>query len=136
MYDILKLNGMLVPELTAVAATLGLTKYENLAKKDLIYRILDQQAINEARNSVANRQERPERNEKNTRPENNGRGARNAPNTKRPDIKNTLEQVPLVTDVPNDRDRPIVKMQQPKPIEPIEPIAALPADTSPELSWF
>lgn len=45
MYDILQLNDMLVPELRDLAEKLGLEKYKRLNKKDLIYRILDAQAV-------------------------------------------------------------------------------------------
>lgn len=45
MLDILQLNDMLVPELKALAEKLELKKYKSLSKQDLIYRILDQQAL-------------------------------------------------------------------------------------------
>ena len=45
MYDILQLNDMLVPELKEIAQRLGIKGYHRLTKKDLIYKILDQQAF-------------------------------------------------------------------------------------------
>jgi len=45
MYDILELNEMLLPELKTIAKSLGVKKTEVMKKQDLIYRILDQQAI-------------------------------------------------------------------------------------------
>ena len=45
MYDILQLNEMLVPELKELAETLGLKAYKKLSKQDLVYKILDEQAI-------------------------------------------------------------------------------------------
>ncbi|MBR9919698.1 MAG: transcription termination factor Rho [Bacteroidetes bacterium] len=45
MYDILQLNDMLVPELREVAESLGIKGYKRLNKQDLIYKILDFQAI-------------------------------------------------------------------------------------------
>jgi transcription termination factor Rho len=45
MYDILQLNEMLVPELRDLAEKIGLKSYKRLSKQDLIYKILDQQAI-------------------------------------------------------------------------------------------
>lgn len=45
MYDILQLNEMLVPELRDVAEKLKVKNHEKLTKQDLIYKILDQQAI-------------------------------------------------------------------------------------------
>lgn len=48
MYDILQLNDMLVPELRDVAEQLGVPNSKKLSKQDLIYRILDQQALNKS----------------------------------------------------------------------------------------
>ena len=45
MYDILELNKKLVPELKDIAKNLNIKKIETLRKQDLIYKILDQQAI-------------------------------------------------------------------------------------------
>ncbi|MGK0387296.1 MAG: transcription termination factor Rho [Maribacter sp.] len=45
MYDILQLHDMLVPELRQIAETLEVKGYKRLNKQDLIYKILDQQAI-------------------------------------------------------------------------------------------
>jgi transcription termination factor Rho len=46
MYDILELNAKLVGELREIANKLNITKAEVLKKQDLIYRILDEQALN------------------------------------------------------------------------------------------
>ncbi len=45
MYDILQLNDMLVSELRDIADKLGVENAKKLSKPDLIYKILDQQAI-------------------------------------------------------------------------------------------
>ena len=45
MLDILQLNDMLVPELREKAEELGLKSYKKLTKQELIYRILDEQAV-------------------------------------------------------------------------------------------
>ncbi len=45
MYDILQLNDMLVPELKELAENLGLKGYKRLNKQELIYKILDEQAL-------------------------------------------------------------------------------------------
>ena len=52
MYDILELSKKLVPELRDIAKELKIKKAESLKKQDLIYKILDQQAI-EATDSLA-----------------------------------------------------------------------------------
>lgn len=46
MYDIIELNGMKVPELQETAEKLKITNYKTLKKQDLIYKILDEQAVN------------------------------------------------------------------------------------------
>lgn len=46
MYDILELNKKLVSDLREIAKDLQIKKVESLKKQDLIYKILDQQAIN------------------------------------------------------------------------------------------
>ncbi len=45
MYDILQLNDMLVPELLDIAEQLKIPNAKKLTKQDLVYRILDNQAI-------------------------------------------------------------------------------------------
>ncbi len=45
MYDIIELNGKSLPELQEIAKALGIPKFEKLIKQDLIYKILDQQAL-------------------------------------------------------------------------------------------
>ncbi len=45
MYDILELSNKLLPELRDIARDLKIKKTESLKKQDLIYKILDQQAI-------------------------------------------------------------------------------------------
>ncbi len=45
MFDILQLNDMLVPELRELAEQLGLKNYKRLNKQELIYKILDHQAV-------------------------------------------------------------------------------------------
>src|ERR1044071_8156027 len=45
MYDILQLNDMLVPELLDIAEQLKIPNAKKLSKQDLVYKILDGQAI-------------------------------------------------------------------------------------------
>ena len=47
MYDILELSKKLLPELKDIAKELKIKKPESLKKQDLIYKILDQQALEE-----------------------------------------------------------------------------------------
>ena len=45
MYDILQLNDMLVPELLDLAEELKIPNSKKLDKQELIYKILDKQAV-------------------------------------------------------------------------------------------
>ena len=52
MYDIIELNGKVVSELKEIARELNIPKYEKLLKQDLIYKILDQQALNPSNDTI------------------------------------------------------------------------------------
>ena len=45
MYDILQLNDMLVPELLDIAEQQRISNAKKLEKQELIYKILDKQAV-------------------------------------------------------------------------------------------
>jgi len=62
MYDILQLNDMLVPELLDIAEQLDISNAKKLDKQELIYKILDKQAIaGAAGNSKAEVEDKPRR---------------------------------------------------------------------------
>ncbi len=46
MFDIIQLNEKLLPELKEIAKKLDIDNFENLKKQDLVYKILDHQALN------------------------------------------------------------------------------------------
>lgn len=53
MYDILELNDKLVSELKEIARLMKIENYDELRKQELVYKILDQQALNpQATNSI------------------------------------------------------------------------------------
>src|SRR6185503_19066937 len=54
MYDILQLNDMLVPELLDIAEQLKIPGAKKLGKQDLVYKILDSQAIAGSKGAKAN----------------------------------------------------------------------------------
>ncbi len=68
MYDILELNKKLLPELREIAKELNIKRVESLKKQDLVYKILDTQAIKEAekkeRNTTAGDQNKDEKGSK------------------------------------------------------------------------
>jgi transcription termination factor Rho len=58
MYDILELNKKLVSELREIAKELNIKKADTLRKQDLIYKILDQQAISATESIKVNKENR------------------------------------------------------------------------------
>ena len=61
MYDILQLNDMLVPELQDIAEQLNIHNYKKLEKQDLVYKILDKQAIMNAATKNEEEEGKPKR---------------------------------------------------------------------------
>lgn len=63
MYNIIQLNDKDLSELQQIAKELGLKKTDSLKKEELVYRILDEQAIVGATKKVAAQQNNEERKE-------------------------------------------------------------------------
>ncbi len=61
MYDILQLNDMLVPELLDIAEQLKIPNSKKLDKQELVYKILDSQAIAGSKGSAASPEEKGKR---------------------------------------------------------------------------
>jgi transcription termination factor Rho len=61
MYDILQLNDMLVPELLDIAEQLKIPNAKKLDKQDLVYKILDKQAVSASEKKTTSGEERPKR---------------------------------------------------------------------------
>lgn len=61
MYTISELNSMNQSELKSIAESMGISKIDDLSQDDLIYTILDQQAIDSSKASAANLPERKKR---------------------------------------------------------------------------
>jgi transcription termination factor Rho len=88
MYDILELSQMLLPELREIAKELKIKRAESLKKQDLVYKILDQQAIEATENK--NEQEK----ETDTiRPMNNKNNQENDPGQRRGRRPRTIKTV-------------------------------------------
>ncbi len=73
MYDILQLNDMLVPELKELAEKIELTGYKRLNKQELIYKILDHQALSESEDNDDDNDENDDRDEERDAPRSRGR---------------------------------------------------------------
>src|SRR4030042_133743 len=59
MYDILELSKKLLPELREIAKELKIKRAESLKKQDLVYKILDQQALEATEKIIPARKEHP-----------------------------------------------------------------------------
>ncbi len=110
MYDILELNKKLVSELRDIAKQLKIKRVDSLRKQDLIYKILDQQAISatEGKKETSNRSETKQKSEGKTpqQPE--------SPTKKRPGRrrKTIEEKKPEKVEVNNKKDININSSEQ------------------------
>jgi transcription termination factor Rho len=64
MYDIIELNGMKVTELQETAEKLNIKNFKSLKKQELIYKILDEQAVNPIKVKEEPKKEEPKKEEK------------------------------------------------------------------------
>jgi len=107
MYDILELSKMLLPELREIAKELNIKKAETLKKQDLVYKILDQQAVDATDKKSAMRPQdngfnRPSERVNQDRDPGQRRGKR--PRTNKPLFSRSPESVISVS--PDDLKRP------------------------------
>lgn len=107
MYDILELSKKLLPELKDIAKELKIKKAESLKKQDLIYKILDQQAIEateiktplktETEQTVSSTDETASSNESNGQDSDAALRRGKRPRTLTPVVKRTVESVMSVS---------------------------------------
>jgi transcription termination factor Rho len=102
MYDILQLNDMLLPELLDVAEQLNITNVKKLEKQDLIYKILDQQAIKE---SAATTDEKPIK-----------KARARKPVTVKTSTANGTEEAEVVQEAPTQLQEVPVHVEEVKPV--------------------
>ncbi|MCB2220584.1 MAG: transcription termination factor Rho [Bacteroidetes bacterium] len=107
MYDIIELNNKLVAELKEIAKELNIEKYEGLKKQDLIYKILDQQALAPAKDESGS----------NSGPNREGRDKK--PRGRRRRVpKDAIEKV--ATSQPKTETTPQESKPEPKKEEPVK----------------
>jgi transcription termination factor Rho len=100
MYDILELSKKLLPELKDIAKELKIKKAESLKKQDLIYKILDQQAIEAPENNVPPKietEEIPSSTEVNNLESDFALRRGKRPRTLKPVVKRSIESVMSVS---------------------------------------
>ena len=100
MLDILQLNDMLVPELRELADQLGLKGYKRLNKQELIYKILDHQAIAQDGEEEAQVAEKPIRRRRSSDRKLDGVASTNGKEAKS-SHKKTLEVEPIEAETDN-----------------------------------
>ena len=107
MYDILELSNKLLPELREIAKELKIKRTESLKKQDLIYKILDQQAIESTEKKKAFPPENKSPNppaEPVAQRQDTGRRRGKRPRTVKPGISKPVESVISVS--PDDLKKP------------------------------
>jgi transcription termination factor Rho len=110
MYDILELSKKLLPELKDIAKELKIKKAESLKKQDLIYKILDQQAIEATDIEIPLKTEKEEIQsftEVNNQEFDSAMRRGKRPRTLKPVVKRSIESVMSVS--PNGVKRPETK---------------------------
>jgi len=111
MYDILQLNDMLVPELLDIAEQLKITDSKKLDKQELVYKILDKQAVT-ASEVKQNGMERPKRKRIIKATVNN--------TIEEPEV--TAEVTPQPTPPPAPIPEPVVEQRETAPAPEPEPV--------------
>jgi transcription termination factor Rho len=106
MYDIIELNNKLVGELKEIAKKLDIPKYEALKKQELIYKILDQQAINPPPATTENKPEIKSE----SKPENRAEHKPEHKSEHKPHENRILR--PRKPRPENDSERPRIKQEQ------------------------
>jgi transcription termination factor Rho len=100
MYDILELSKKLLPELKDIAKELKIKKAESLKKQDLIYKILDQQAIESTETKIPLKAETSEilsSTEANNMESDSALRRGKRPRTLKPVVKRSIESVMSVS---------------------------------------
>lgn len=119
MYDIIELNQKMVAELQKLANELGISGIDNLNKGDLVYRILDQQAILASTKPSKAKQASPAGNDQNKKKRKRRKSGEKV------DYQQNNRQERQTT----DSTRPAAAPQQAKPEEktaPVKPIETAP----------
>ncbi len=113
MYDILQLNDMLLPELLDVAEQLNIANAKKLDKQEMIYKILDHQAIKE---SAATEEAKPIKKARTRKPV-------TVKTTNGTEEAEVVQEAPKPTEViaaPAAPEKKVLKIKKAKPVEATE----------------
>ena len=122
MYDILQLNDMLVPELLDIAEQLKIPGAKKLEKQDLVYKILDKQALSSKDNKADNEDDKPNKRKRIIKT--------TTSNSTEEAIVESGDEKPKKAEVkkgtPKKEEKPVVLKKRKKEEEPEEALAAAP----------
>lgn len=129
MYNILELNDKLLPELKAIAKEMGLKKIDSLKKEEIVYKILDQQAIDIAGKKMAGKPEgQPEKKRKVPKSKNKPEEGK-AATEEVPEEKVSVETEPEKTE---KKKQPAANRKAPVSETPEKPAEAAETEPKPE----
>ena len=129
MYDILQLNDMLVPELLDIAEQLKITGAKKLEKQDLIYKILDKQALLNSATKSGGAEDSGKR--KRIVKASTSTGTEEAI-VESDESPKPVQEKPALEKKPGKRGRPAGSMNKNNAVEEEAPIATPPADANQE----
>ncbi|OQC45898.1 MAG: hypothetical protein BWX59_00871 [Bacteroidetes bacterium ADurb.Bin028] len=119
MYDIIELNSKLLPELKEIAKDLGIHKVDAFRKSDLIYKILDVQAIKAAEQEAdKKKQSKVQNSDATNKASENGKRPRTKMKAQKitfssptPTQKNLLDEVQQVNNTLETKEKAVVEEQ-------------------------
>ncbi len=132
MYNIIQLNDKNLSELQTIAQELGIKKPESFKKEELVYKILDEQAIASATKKVAADKGKDERRDDKKKRSRINVVKKDTPDkvyTASKDKAERVEQAPSSTPAPAEQVAPVTpKTVAPKATEGAQPVKAATAD--------
>lgn len=134
MYNIVQLNEKSLTELQAIATELGISKTDSLTKENLVYRILDEQAISSANKAAAKEKQKEDRPKRKRVTMTSGKLDKVFSANKEGTISRDEQHVPIIqpavskaAEMPEAEAAPEVKASEPAK-KPAEKPTAKPAD--------
>jgi len=131
MYDIIELNGKKVADLRQIAQDLNIPKTEKLLKQDLVYKILDHQALNPSKEVLDQEKKRLLEKSKQRRKPQNSDKPKTRTNEPQTTKKEESEEKPVA--VKKQRGRPRKQVDKPKPTETEKKVVETVSDEKKEI---
>ena len=129
MYNINDLSSMSDEELKSIAREMGIKKVDSTPKDDLVYNILDQQAIDMAANATERKKRAPKEQKEPKEPR------QRRQRTQQPEVQDTAEPVASETETPAEPQQEPKRRGRKKKVQPEAatelPAAETPAESNP-----